>query len=143
MAVEVVATKLAKAQIDSLRSKDSTAFATWQEDLKNRGCAALGYRLTGDVVDRLCVRHIRGQLRAVVAFESPTYAVVLLVGPHDDRDPGIDVYTRLYQALDIPIPTKPRTKPACCGDMNDAPTWGDEIVDLMARIDSTTRRRSR
>ncbi|WP_329788047.1 hypothetical protein V1227_25775 [Lentzea sp. DG1S-22] len=143
MAVEVRATKLAKAQIDLLRSKDGSAFASWLEDLRRRGCAALDYRLTGDVVDRLCVRHIRGPLRAVVAFESSEEAVVLLVGPHDDQDPEIDVYTRLYESLGLSVPAGRRTKPPCCSDLNEPPAWGAEIDDLVALFDAATRRRRR
>lgn len=143
MAVEVGATKLAKAQIDLLRSKDSSAFASWLEDFKHRGCAALDYRLTGDVVDRLCVRHIRGPLRAVVAFETAEEAVVLLVGPHDDRDPAIDIYTRLYESLGLPVPAGGRTKPPCCGDLSEPPAWGAEIDDLVALLDSAARHRRR
>ena len=33
----------------------------------------------------------------VVAFSAPNAATILLVGPHDDRDPFMDVYSQLYE----------------------------------------------
>jgi hypothetical protein len=52
-------------------------------------------------VDHICVKHLRGSLRVVVAFEEPRRAWILLVGQHDDRDPLLNVYAELYRLLGV------------------------------------------
>jgi len=48
--------------------------------LAAEGCAALAYRLAGDPpLDHLCVKHLEGHLRVIVAFESDERAWILLV----------------------------------------------------------------
>jgi hypothetical protein len=137
--VQVVATSLANLQIKQLRNTPRKRFDAWLRDLKSNGCAALGYRLTGDILERLCVKHLSGSLRAVVAFETATRATVLIVSDHDDSDPGIDVYTQLYQLTGAKPPTGKRMKPPCCSVDDEPPMWGTEIDELMARAHDLVR----
>ena len=43
-----------------------------------------GFRVT-IFLSRICVAHLSGPLRVVVAFSAHNVATILLVGPHDDR----------------------------------------------------------
>lgn len=138
--VAVQATRLAHQQITSLRGRHKTAFEQWLNRVKAAGCAALDYRLTGDVAERLCVVHLRGTIRVIVAFASPTQVRVLLVGPHDDADPGLDVYAGLYRQLGIEPPTGKRTKPPCCGPAGEPPVWGDDVETLVDQFRAAARR---
>jgi hypothetical protein len=95
-------------------------------------------------VDRICVKHLRGALRVVVAFERADRAWVLLVGPHDDRGPVLNVYTELYGLLGVEPPDGAgRDKPPCCGeDTALPPTLGTivtEIADRAAKVRKTRR----
>jgi len=66
--------------------------------LAAEGCAALAYRLTGDPpVNRLCVKHLDGNRRVIVAFENTKRAWILLIGVHDS-DSSANVYDELYEA---------------------------------------------
>jgi hypothetical protein len=147
VSVEVVATRRAQQQITALDRTHERAFAGFLDDLALNGCAALAYRLTGPVpLSRLCVKHLRGALRVVVAFESPQRACVLLVGPHDTADPGLHVYGELYELLGTAPPEGAgRTKPPCCDDGGQPPPGlGDELADLIvsaAKQRKTRRRR--
>jgi hypothetical protein len=89
------------------------------------------------------VKHLRGALRVVVAFESPQQACVLLVGPHDTADPGLDLYAELYELLGVGSPTGAnRTKPPCCDDDGHPPPGlGDDLADLI--ISAARQRRTR
>lgn len=145
MPTSVLLTSTAQRQIDSLRKLDQTSYDRFLADLKSQGCRALGYRLTGPVVEHLCVKHLRGALRVVVGFLSKEEAVILLVGPHADADPQIDVYTALYRlaGLDTP-PADKRTKPSCCGEASGLPPLEDGLVDsLMQRAQELAKGRTR
>jgi hypothetical protein len=84
----------------------SQAFDDFLDDLAARGCRALGYRLSGPTpVDHMCVKHLRGSLRVVVAFEEPGRAWILLVSRHDGQDRVLDVYAELYRLLGVEPPT--------------------------------------
>lgn len=113
--------------------------------LRSQGCAALDYRLTGDTpVERLCVKHLGRELRAVVAFRSPREAWVLLVGQHA-RDPGMDVYAELYELVGFTPPdSERRRKPPCCENAAAPPLLDDEqvenLVDRAIRLRKTRRR---
>ncbi len=145
--MEVTATPLALQQINSLRGPDRRAFEQFKQGLQSEGCKHLGYRMTGDVVERLCVKHLTRSLRVIVAFESPTAATVLLVGPHDD-DPNIDVYTALYMLAGLDdVPTTPRTKPPCCTAQAPQPPTVDQatldrLLDHARQIRGPQKRRA-
>jgi hypothetical protein len=51
-----------------------------------------------------CVRHLSGAIRVVVAFETAERAWVLLVGPHDNKDPILNVYSELASELIEAVP---------------------------------------
>ena|SRR6185437_4102096 len=88
MPTEVRATGRAEQQIARLHKRQAKTLNQFLDDLTARGCQALAYRLSGPTpIDHLCVMHLSGALRVVVAFESPERAWVLLVGAHDDKDP--------------------------------------------------------
>lgn len=81
----------------------------------------MGYRLTGDhPLPSLCVKHLRGADRAVVAFVEDT-AWVLLVGPHHEGIRAADVYARLYELLGLDVAQGARTKPPCCDETGEPP----------------------
>jgi hypothetical protein len=131
--VQIAETPLASAQAAVLRGPARKAYEAFLDDLSHRGCAALGYRVTGpEPLPRLCVKHLRGPDRVVVAFEHAELAWVLLVGPHGD--PGIDVYDRLYELAGIRPPNgRARTKPSCCDTTGSAPVADAQIVDDLVR----------
>ncbi|MFE4822889.1 hypothetical protein ACFRFU_42045 [Streptomyces sp. NPDC056704] len=142
---EVSITPLAGLQIARLRAKDRQAYDSFLRDLRSQGCSALEYRLTGDLLEHLCVKHLIRNLRVVVAFISPDEAVVVLVGPHDDNDPVHDVYTLLYQLAGLEPPKDRRTKPACCGADDGLPPFADQrlVDDLVSQARALTRRQGR
>lgn len=145
--MDVTATPLADQQIKRLRGPDRQAFDRFKQGLESEGCRHLGYRMTGDIVERLCVKHLTRSLRVIVAFESPTAATVLLVGPHDD-DPSIDVYTALYGLAGLDdVPAAPRTKPACCTAKAPLPPTVDEatldrLIDGARQLRGSQKRRT-
>ena len=63
-------------------------------------------------------------------------ATILLGGPHDDRDPFMDVYSQLYELAGLTEPpTAERTKPPCCGEEDGKPPVPDSelLADLVGR----------
>ncbi|RCG32793.1 hypothetical protein DQ384_04805 [Sphaerisporangium album] len=140
MRTEVFLSELAQKQAGILRGPDLKALDAFIRDLEARGCAALGYRLTGDVpVSRLCVKHLRNAGRAVVAFEEPGRAWVLLIGAHDERDRARDVYAALWKVCGLEAPPSGRrTKPACCDD-DGADPLSPEVDDLVTRCRDLAR----
>ena len=143
MPVEVVATRRTTAGRGPGQT-NTRAFTAFLDVLSINGCAALAYRLTDPVpLSRLCVKHLRGALRVVVALESPQRACVLLVGPHNAADPGLDVYAQLYGLLGTGSPVGAnRTKPPCCDDDSQPPSGlGDDLADLI--ISAARQRRTR
>lgn len=143
MSVRVLFTDLASQQSGALRGKQQIQVANFLDQLKAQGCAALGYRLTGDSpLEHLCVKHVGGQLRVVAAFQSAQLAWILLVAPHDDADPGIDVYTTLYRLIGTSPPSGERTKPSCCDGAGQPPVLGDiveQLADRAVRLRRTRR----
>lgn len=135
MTVEVRATPLANKLIEALPRRSRRAYDDFEADLARRGCAALAYRLTGHELDHLCVVHLVGLLRVIVAFETTEIAYVLLVGDHDERYPALDVYQRLYELVGHPPSgQEARTKPPCCGE-KESPPFAPELLDtLLARM---------
>lgn len=146
MPVTVSVTQLAKQQAQALRRAHRTAYEQFLHELQSQGCRALGYRLTGDIVERLCVRHLARNLRVVVAFTAPNEATVIIVGPHADNDPDTDVYTLLYSLAGLSHPPAgERTKPSCCGvDDGLPPITDQELADtLVSQARALTRGRRR
>lgn len=130
---EVIATPRADQQIARLDRTHAREFGTFLDDLAARGCQALGYRLSGPApVDHMCVRHLRGSLRVVVAFEGRQRAWILLVGRHDDQDPVLNVYAELYRLLGVEPPDSAgRDKPPCCDESTDLPpVLGAPVTEL-------------
>jgi hypothetical protein len=147
MPTEVLATPRAEQQIGRLSRKQSRAFENFLNDLAADGCRALAYRLSGQApIDHLCVKHLIGSLRVVVAFETPHRAWILLAGAHDNQDPILNVYAELYRLLDAePQPDSGRHKPPCCDETEELPpVLGDalsEILDRAAKLRQTRRSR--
>lgn len=141
----MLVTSRADQQITGLTRRNAKAFDAFLDDLAARGCHALGYRLSGDLaLDHLCVKHLRGSLRVVVAFETESKAWVLLVGPHNDKDPVLNVYAELYRLLGVePSPDSGRDKPPCCGQPDrQPPVLGDALTDILDRAAKLRKTRS-
>jgi hypothetical protein len=144
MVAEVLATPRAEQQVDGLSRRNARVFDRFLNELAGGGCRALAYRLSGEEpVDHLCVRHLSGSLRVVVAFETPQRAWILLVGPHDDQDPVLNVYAELYRLLGVEPPSDAgRSKPPCCGEPEGLPpVLGDAMADILGRAAKLRRTR--
>ncbi len=144
MTVEIRATPLANKIIEGLARKARGAYDQFEADLAVRGCAALAYRLSGDFLDHLCVIHLTGQMRVIVAFESPEIAYVVLIGNHD-RDRPPDVYQQLYElAGHQPSDQAGRRKPPCCDTETGEPPTDtallDQLLTSMRRFRAPDRR---
>jgi hypothetical protein len=146
MPTEVLVTSRADQQIAALTRRNARTFDGFLDDLAARGCHALGYRLSGErPTDRICVKHVRGSLRVVVPFETETRAWILLVGPHDDHDPVLNVYAELYRLLGVePTPDSGRDKPPCCEQPDSQPpVIGDALTDILERAAKLRKSRQR
>jgi hypothetical protein len=146
MPTEVLATSRADQQIASLTRKHTRAFDGFLNQLAAHGCEALAYRLSGEQpIDHICVKHLSGSLRVVVAFESPRRAWILIVGQHDDRDPVLNVYAELYRLLGVePQPDSGRDKPPCCDTSKaEPPVLGDALADILDRAVKLRKTRRR
>lgn len=136
--------------MSSLRKKERRSYDQFLVALRAQGCAALKYRLSGnDLLSKICVTHLAGALRVVVAFSADNVANILLVAPHDDGDPFMDVYSQLYELAGLTEPpAAERTKPPCCGVGGGRPPVpdGDLLADLADRarqLSGANRRRAR
>jgi hypothetical protein len=91
----------------------------------------------------MCVKHLRGSLRVVVAFEKPGRAWILLVGRHDSQDPALDVYAELFRLLGVEPPDSAgRDKPPCCEEATDLPpVLGDAVTEFVERAARARRTR--
>jgi hypothetical protein len=137
--VEIRATPLANKVIEGLPRKARNAYDQFEADLAARGCGALAYRLSGGFLDHLCVIHLTGQMRVIVAFESPEIAYVALIGKHDRGRPPLDVYQQLYElAGHRPSDQAGRDKPPCCDTETGEPPVDaallDELLTAMRRF---------
>jgi hypothetical protein len=97
VAVEVRATPLANKIIGEVPRRSRRAYDQFEAHLAARGCAALAYRLSGDFLDHLCVVHLVGTVRVIVAFESAEVAYVILAGNHDDSRASSWMFTSSYR----------------------------------------------
>lgn len=132
MPVEVRVTRISEAQIDALRGPNRKAFERFRADLADKGCEALHYRVTGEGLDKLCVRHVRGAWRVVVAFH-PNENTAWIVREHADDDPGRNAYDLLYEIVGHrPSPDERRRKPPCCDEEGAAPDATDQMAQLLA-----------
>lgn len=142
MPVDVEITEPAAAFRDQMDRRHRKRYEDWLRELKTQGCAAMGYRMTGEIVERMCVQHLRDADRAIVVFESPRRAVIVALGTHDTNHLTRDVYTALYQLAGIEPPSGTRTKPPCCDDAG--PPGGsrvlDDLADRLREVAKTARR---
>jgi hypothetical protein len=136
VAVEVRATPLANKIIEELPRRSRRAYDQFEADLAARGCAALAYRLSGGLLDHLCVAHLIGTMRVIVAFESAEVAYVVLVGNHDDSRPPLDVYQQLYTQAGHERPDQARRdKPPCCDtETGGPPADSGRLDELLVRM---------
>ncbi|MFC0439637.1 hypothetical protein [Kutzneria buriramensis] len=116
---------------DAMRRRERKAYDQWKADFERRGCAAMGYRMEGVDLDRLCVRHLTDNLRVVVAFLSREEALIIALGPHDETDRRMNIYSFVYQAAECDVPTGKRTKPSCC-DTDGFPPVDAELAERLA-----------
>lgn len=143
MPLEVRATRRAEQQIGALARRRRQSFDQFLDMLAAEGCAVLSYRLTGDPpIDHLCVKHLDGNLRVIVAFESDELAWILLVGEHNESAATDNIYDELYSLLDVGPPDAKRTKPPCCGELDLLPPILDSIIDsILDRAERVRRTR--
>jgi hypothetical protein len=121
---------ISSRQVSGLRGPARQAYDGFLKDLVQRGCAAMGYRLTGSApINSMCVKHLRGQDRAIVIFREPDEAWILFVGPHNDRTPEKNIYEWVYRIVGRPVPAGPRTKPPCCDGNGQDPQLDPATVD--------------
>jgi len=150
VATSTLTTERAAQQVDQLRKKQRRSYDQFLLALRAQGCASLNYRLSGDdLLSKICVAHLAGALRVVVAFLEPNVATILLVGPHDDQDPFMDVYSQLYELAGLAEPpAAERTKPPCCEVEDGTPPIPDVelLADLVGRarqLSGADKRRAR
>jgi len=143
---EVLATPRAEQQIAALDHTYVKTFNEFLDDLAAQGCRALGYRLSGPApIDHICVKHLRGTLRVVVAFDTLERAWILLVGPHDDQQPILNIYAELYRLLGVEPPDGAgRNKPPCCDDDQALPpVLGAAVAEFAERAAKARKTRRR
>ncbi len=74
--------------------------------------------------------HLTGQLRVIVAFESPEIAYVVLIGNHNRDRPPLDIYQQLYKlAGHQPSDEAGRDKPPCCDTETSEPPADTALLD--------------
>ena len=141
MTTTALITERAAQQVSSLRKKERRSYDQFLVALRAQGCAALKYRLSGnDLLSKICVTHLAGAAQG---------GGRLLVAPHDDGDPFMDVYSQLYELAGLTEPpAAERTKPPCCGVGGGRPPVpdGDLLADLADRarqLSGANRRRAR
>jgi hypothetical protein len=139
MPYRVVETPIASHYRKLLRGANLKSYENFLDDLAARGCESLDYRLTGEVIDRLCDKHLRGRWRAIVGFQGDTAWSVVL-GEHLDGRAN-NVYQLVYRLADVDPPGQRRDKPACC-DVEDDGNTADPQFDeeLVSRFTQHTRR---
>ncbi|HEV2068469.1 MAG TPA: hypothetical protein VGR26_01600 [Acidimicrobiales bacterium] len=75
-------------------------------ELRDRGCDAAGYRLSGEVIEHVCCRHLYGTDRVLTVWPADDHAVVIAIGRHDES--AADVYSTLLDALELEVPDAER-----------------------------------
>lgn len=120
-------------QIAALRGKPKAALDLAVADIRHRGCAAAGVRLTGPTISSVCRLDLYAAWRLLTAFETPNRCILLLVGEHARSE---NPYRLLYSVLGITEPDEPRTKPTCCDPEGRPPI----DTDLISRFEQDARR---
>jgi hypothetical protein len=78
VATSTVITERAAQQVGHLHKKERCSYDQFLLTLRAQGCASLNYRLSGDnLLSKICVAHLAGALRVVVAFPAHNAAVIL------------------------------------------------------------------
>lgn len=126
--VFTVPTKLAAKQIAALRGKPRASFLLAVDDIRRRGCAAAGVRLSGADLSAICRLDLYGEWRLLTVFETADRCILLVVAEHTRT---ANPYRLIYDALDISEPAEPRTKPSCCDPEGNPPA----DADLAARLE--------
>jgi len=98
---------------------------------------AAGYRLSGDVIDQVCCRHLYGQDRMLLTWSAGDHAIVVLVARHDGS--GADVYGQLLAALAITAMGPEREKPPCCDDEGHPPADPGVASDIAEAVERWAR----
>lgn len=150
VATSTLITERAAQQVAQLHKKERRSYDQFLVSLRAHGCASLNYRLSGDdLLSKICVAHLSGLLRVVVAFSAHDVATILLVGPHDHQDPFMDVYSQLYELAGLPgPPAARRTKPPCCEAEDGKPPIPDsellaDLADRARQLSGAAKRRTR
>ena len=115
-----------------MRGKAKASFILAVADIRRRGCAAAGVRLTGTSLSAICRLDLYGAWRLLTVFEAPDRCISLLVAEHTR---SANPYQMLYAALGINEPDQPRTKPTCCDAEGQPPI----DPDLVARFERGLR----
>lgn len=86
-------------------------------------------------IGSLTRRHARTLDSFLDAFETRHKAWILLVGPHDDGEPILNVYAEIYRLLGLePQSDARRDKPPCCDETaGDPPVIGDTLSAILDR----------
>jgi hypothetical protein len=127
MTFDVWPTPIASDDLDGLPNDVDKVVEQKIRELESKGCAAADYRLSGEDVEHICIVILPRRHRMVIAFPAEEEVTILLVGPHNEADTAVDVYTRLYEVLGIDVPTDKRRKPACCTGAE--PSVDGDLVD--------------
>lgn len=140
MPVVVTMTREAEQQRKRLRGSVEKSYTSRLERIRNDGCRSMGYRLTGEIIEHLCVQHLRDNWRVIAGFHSPRRATIILIGQHLEHAPELDVYARLYALAGVERPGGKRTKPPCCDGQGLPPKWNEQCQDIVDHARAITRR---
>lgn len=134
-------TALAEQQLNALRGRRAQAARVAIDELRSLGCERAGYRLTGEVLEHVCCRHLYATDRLLTAWPAVGHAVILLVGPHHGNAGGI--YGVLMSALGLEATEEERAKPPCCESDGVPPVANAAagIVDSVGGLAKRARRR--
>jgi hypothetical protein len=139
---DVWLTREAAEEVKAPRGAQARAVKQARAELQRIGCRAAHYRLSGAGVEHLCVLRLRDNFRMVLLFPAENEAAVLLVGPHERENPGLDVYRQLYEALGVEVPDDEHRRPACCED-GQPPVDPELLERLIDRTKELTQQRRR
>jgi hypothetical protein len=142
--LEVVLSPRANQQYAALTRRQQRTFDHFLDMLTAEGCAAMAYRLAGEPpIGLLCVKHLDGNLRVIVAFESTERAVVALIGAHVSNS-HTNIYDELYRQQGVEPRDAKRAKPPCCEEASKVPPVLGEIVhQVLERAKQVRRTRRR